>query len=270
MKLTREPLLVFLLIAAVIFAADQFGLAADGDFVIEITSAQRQRITDQWQAQMNRPPTEEEATRLLDQWLREEIYYREALAMGLDNGDIIIRRRLVQKLTFLTEDLSDAGSLTETELRAFYDDNAAAYTDPVLLSFEHRYFSSDRRDDARHDAELARSDAANQGDPFMLQKRYGERSIREIGDLFGREFAFALDALSVDAVEQWQGPVRSAYGWHLVKLTSRKEPKLKSFESVVSKIEHDLQRRQREEANEALYEKLKARYEIVYPQEAGA
>lgn len=269
MKLTREPLLAFLLIAAVIFAADQFEFGADEDFVIEITSAQQQRIIDQWQAQMNRPPTDEEATRLLEQWLREEVYYREALAMGLDNGDVIIRRRLVQKLTFLTEDLSDAGSLSETELRAYYNDNTADYTDPVLLSFEHRYFSSDRRDDARHDAELARTDAANPGDPFMLQKRYGERSIREIGDLFGREFALDLDALSADTIEQWQGPVKSAYGWHLVKLTGRKEPQLKPFESVVTKIEHDFQQLRRKEHNIALYEKLKARYEIVYPQEAG-
>lgn len=269
MKFTREPLLVFLLIAAAIFAADQFELVADEDFVIEITSAQQQRIIDQWQAQMNRPPTEEEAIRLLEQWLREEVYYREALAMGLDNGDIIIRRRLVQKLTFLTEDLSDAGSLTETELRNFYDDNAAAYTDPVLLSFEHRYFSSDRRDDAQQDAELALTDETNPGDPFMLQKRYGERSIREIGDLFGRDFARSVDALPVDTIEQWQGPIQSAYGWHLVKLTGRQEPQLKPFESVATKIKHDFQQRQREEANKALYEKLKARYEIVYPQEAG-
>ena len=103
----------------------------------------------------------------------------------------------------------------------------------------------------------------------MLQKRYGGRSVREIGDLFGREFATALDTLAIDTMEQWQGPVKSAYGWHLVRLTGRKEPQLRPFESVVTKIEHDFQQLRRKEHNKALYETLKARYEIVYPQEAG-
>lgn len=264
MQLTREPLLLFLLIGVAIFAIDRLNLGEDENFVIEITSAQQQRIVDQWQAQMGRPPTQEEANGLLDQWLREEIYYREALAMGLDGNDIIIRRRLTQKLTFLTEDLSDSQLATQLELQAFYNENLEDYREPVRVSFEHRYFSSDRRADAQHDAEAALTDPALPDDPFMLQRRYDGRSLREVGDLFGREFAASLDQLSAEDINEWRGPIRSAYGWHLIQLNAREESRLQPLEEVARKIEQDLQQQRRADANRDLYDRLRANYDVRY------
>ena len=264
MQLSREPLLLFVLIGIVIFAVDRLDLGEDDAFLIEVTAAQQQRIVDQWQAQMGRPPTREEADSLLDQWLREEIYYREALAMGLDSNDIIIRRRLSQKLTFLTEDLSDALLATQEELQLFFRENVERYREPVRVSFEHRYFSDDRREDAKHDAEIALVEADSPGDPFTLQKRYGDRSLREIRDLFGREFAAGVDQLSDEDIEEWRGPIKSAYGWHLVQLTKRQESRLQSFDAITTKIEQDLQQQRRSDANRELYERLRARYEVRY------
>src|SRR6056297_3885752 len=103
-KLLREPLLYFLLAGAALFLISD-ALGGDAAERIVVSDAERARLAAQWQAQMGRPPTDTELDGLIQQWLREEIYYREAKAMGLDEDDVIIRRRLAQKLTFLTEDL---------------------------------------------------------------------------------------------------------------------------------------------------------------------
>ncbi|MEQ8860004.1 MAG: peptidylprolyl isomerase [Pseudomonadales bacterium] len=262
-KLLREPLLYFLLAGAALFlVADVLG--GDDSQRIVVTDAERARLSAQWQSQMGRPPTDSELEALVEQWIREEIYYREAVAMGLEEDDVIIRRRLAQKLTFLTEDLATGRSPSEAELRSYYADNAERYSEPERFSFGHRYFSSERREQAQADAQAALatadSEGAVQGDPFMLQRSYVERSQREIGELFGREFAAALSELPPGS---WQGPVRSAYGWHLVRVEQREPARQLGFDEVIDRVAADYRQQQRREANEAYYQALLARYEIV-------
>jgi peptidyl-prolyl cis-trans isomerase C len=261
--LWRDPLFGFLIAGAAIFAFDRFTGDTVDVPVIEVTAAQLQRISNQWQGQMGRPPTDQQLNGLLEQWLREEIYYREARAMGLDDNDTIIRRRLTQKLTFLTEDLADASTLDENELRAHYDQAQGQYTEPEHFSFEHRYFSSERRADARADALAAMQVAQPAADPFMLQSSYASRSQREIGDLFGREFARELASLKV--TNTWAGPVQSAYGWHLVKLIDRQPQRLLPFAQVRARVSNDLHMQRRQAANDTLYTELRNRYDIRFP-----
>ena len=262
-KLRREPLVWFLLAGAAIFAIDAY---VEGDTelaVIDVTSTQLQRISDQWQAQMGRPPTEEELSGLVEAWVREEIYYREALAMGLDNNDTIIRRRLTQKLTFLTEDLADAAAPDDNALRAYYDQTQDQYLEPEKFSFEHRFFSRERRTDAYAEALSAASNDEPVGDPFMLQSSYAARSQRQLRDLFGGGFAASLADLEVS--ERWAGPIESAYGWHLVRLAGRTPQQLLSFEQVRNRVANDLQMQRRSLANDELYFELRNRYEIRLP-----
>jgi len=268
-RVLREPLTYFLLSGAALFAmAEVFG--GDGDERIVVTQSERARLADQWHAQMGRPPTESELEALIQQWVREEIYYREALAMGLDDDDVIIRRRLAQKLTFLTEDLATAEAPDEAALRGYHRRNADRYAEPVRFSFMHRYFSSERREQARADAEAALralaqaegGDVIPEGDPFMLQRSYLERSQREIAELFGREFAAAVSELPVGS---WQGPVPSAYGWHLVRVEQQRPARALPFEEVADRVAADFRQEQRREANEAFYATLRERYEIVRP-----
>ncbi len=276
-KLLRDPLFGFLLAGAAIFAIDAFTGSTAETPVIEVTAAQLQRISDQWQGQMGRPPSDQEFNGLLEAWLREEIYYREARAMGLDDNDTIIRRRLTQKLTFLTEDLADASPSNENELRAFYDQAQDQYSEPEQFSFEHRFFSSERRADAQADALAAISSEQPASDPFMLQSSYALRSQREIGDLFGRQFALELAALKVSddsseasseaSSDLWAGPLQSAYGWHLVKLIEHRPQRLLPFEQVRGAVASDLQMQQRKLANDTLYAELRSRYEIRLPDE---
>jgi parvulin-like peptidyl-prolyl isomerase len=264
MRYLKDPLTLFLAFGLMLFVADRLiNSEEDGGYLIEVTPGQQSRIFDQWQAQMGRPPTEQEAAGLLDQWIREEIFYREARKLGLDDNDTIIRRRLAQKLTFLNEDLANAEPPTEAELAQFFEENLSDYLIPERFSFEHRYFSSDRRQNAEADAATALAGGEDPGDPFILQKSYAERSAREIGDLFGRAFAEALAALAKDQPEQWQGPIPSAYGWHLVRLTGYQDAREPLMTEVIDAVRRDYLQERRRRANDDFYETLRSRYQIV-------
>lgn len=262
MRYLKDPLVVFLLIGLVIFTAERLLGGEDADNRIDITTGQQNRVFDQWQAQMGRPPTTDEARGLLDQWVREEIFYREAKRLGLDENDTIIRRRLAQKLTFLNEDLANAEEPTSAELEAFFAANATDYRIPERFSFEHRYFSSDRRADAEADARAALASGAPDGDPFILQKSYADRSAREIADLFGREFAEHLATLDADTPGTWQGPIPSAYGWHLIRLDRRVPARDPELAEVADAVRRDFMQQRRSDANEAFYAALQARYDV--------
>ncbi|MGD8417191.1 MAG: peptidylprolyl isomerase [Pseudomonadales bacterium] len=270
MRYLKDPLTIFLLFGMLIFVAQRFLGGGDaGDYRIDVTIGQQNRIMDQWQAQMGRPPTPDEARGLLEQWLKEEILYREAKKLGLDRDDTIIRRRLAQKLTFLNEDLANADEPSPAELAAYFEAHAADYRIPDRFSFEHRYFSNDRRQDAEADARAALDDPDAAGDPFILQNRYVDRSAREIADLFGTGFARALSELDADQPDVWQGPVRSAYGWHLVRITGRAPARDPLLSEVSDAVRRDLRQARRVEANDRFYQSLRERYEVHLDAEPG-
>ena len=158
MRWLKDPLVIFSLLGVGMFVL----AGLDGDqsgYKIEVREADLKRLADQWMMQMRRPPNATELANLVEQHLKEEIYYRESLAMGLDANDTIVRRRMVQKLTFLTEDLATAQPPDEDTLQAYFAENADAYRIPDRYSFRHRYFSADRRDDAPHNIRLNQRNA---------------------------------------------------------------------------------------------------------------
>ena len=262
-SLLKDPLVLFLALGVLIFWIAAIGPGDDGDNLIEVGEPDLNRLNDQWQAQMGRPPTPRELDGLVEQFIREEAYFREAKRMSLDQGDIIVRRRLVQKLRFLTEDIATGQAPAESELLAYYEENADRYRRPTRYTFNHRYFSTDRREDARADASAALANGDVTGDPFMLQRSYAARSAREIGNLFGTAFADAISEL--EPADRWQGPIRSAYGWHLVKLDARVPETLPPYVEVANQVANDLNLERRERANEAYYENLLERYEVRRP-----
>lgn len=263
-KVLSDPLLYFLLVGiALFFLADV--MKDEGPARVVVTDAERSRLAAQWQGQMGRPPTPSEIEGLVDQWVREEIYYREALAMGLDEGDVIIRRRLAQKLTFLTEDVAVAGTPEDAALLAFYARHAERYGEPARFTFRHLYFSEERGDAesaAREALKLAVDGSVPDGDPFMMQPSYVKRSQREIADLFGSEFATTVGQLPEGG---WQGPVRSAYGWHLVEVERSLPARQMGFDEVAEQVAIDYLQDQRRAANEAYYGLLRERYQVVRP-----
>ena len=152
MRWWRDPLVAFLLLGAAIFLLARF-FSADGiPFDVVVDESDIKQLNDKWDLQMRRPPTQEELDDLIAQFVKEEIYYRESQRLGLLVNDSIVRQRMVQKLTFLTEDVATARPLDKKALRAYFDANINDYRVAERFSFSHRYFSSDRREDAQTDA----------------------------------------------------------------------------------------------------------------------
>jgi peptidyl-prolyl cis-trans isomerase C len=224
----REPLLLFLVAGLLLFVGYRWlnpgSAESDPADRIELTADDLAQIRFAWLAQGREPLSPEQLRSLVDARLREEILYREALALGLDKDDTIIRRRLAQKMEFLFEDVAALRDPTRDELRAYFETHAERFTLPARATFRHLYFSPDRRgESARDDAARALAQLAGEpgdapaaaalADRFMFQDYYGDRSFDEVARTFGPGFALALFEL---APGTWAGPIGSGYGWHLV------------------------------------------------------
>ena len=268
--LGRSPLVVFLLLGAGVFAVDRWLDDAGAGRVVTVTDEQIGAIRERWAAQWGRPPTGRELGGLIDEAVREEILYREALRRRLDRGDAIIRRRLAQKMTFLLEDSAEAPAATAGDLETYYADHAERYREPRRTTFRHIFLSSGRRGDPAREAtallaELGAGggDAWRQlGDPFPLLREYAGRTDQEIAELFGGGFATALPALPPGT---WQGPVESADGVHLVQVIGRAEPRLPALDEVRDRVAEDLLESRRRDRHEAALQTLRERYEIRLP-----
>lgn len=280
MKWPRNPLLHFFVIGAVLFALHTFfrrSTSENGNRV-EVSLAEIDRMRELWQRQWRRPPTEKELEGIVKQFIREEILYREAIAMGLDQDDTVVRRRLAQKMELLSSDLAALAEPTDQEMQEYLDQNPERYGIPARISLSHVYLSRDRRgnaveSDARQVLErlqskpISTNEYRNFGDPFMLQNDYPSRSQQDLRELFGTAFAESVFELEPGS---WQGPVESSYGVHLVLVRGRTEPRLPDLSEVRERVKADLLDKRRREMNEAFYAALRERYEVVVEQPAAA
>lgn len=276
-RVLREPLLHFLLAGAAVFAAYAWlhreSVAADPSHRIELTQDELRQLAVGWIAQGRPAPTADEMRHLVESRIREELLYREALALGLDQGDTIVKRRLAQKMEFLFEDLSALREPTGAELESWFAQHAADFALPARATFRQLYFSPDRRGArARGDATQALAKlasapgdapaAAALADPFMFQDYYGDRSFDEVAKAFGPAFAAALFQLAPGA---WRGPIESGYGWHLAFVDSLTPSRTPAFEEVAADVRTAWLAEQREALRERAIADLKTRYEIVLP-----
>jgi hypothetical protein len=273
-NILREPLLHFLLLGAAIFLVYLWihppGTAASGN-QISLGPNELARMAQIFQTQWQRPPTPEEMDGLVRAQLKEEVLYREALAMGLEKDDQIVRRRLAQKMEFLMTDVTDPGTVEDKVLQAFYEKNAARYSRPAQWTFRQIYFSPDKRGQrVAHEAKVllatlqathAGMDAhADAGDRIMLQPRYDRVSTDDIARDFGREFADKLAGLTPG---RWQGPLASGFGLHLVYIRKREDAAAPSLDAVREQVRNDYLYDLRQKRSDELVEKLKARYDIT-------
>jgi hypothetical protein len=245
---------------------------------IVITADDLAQIQLTWMAQWRRPPTPEELRNLLDGKIREEVLSREALALGLDKDDTIVKRRLAQKMEFVMEDASSLREPVDNELRRWFAQNAQRLAMPNLLTFRHLYFSPDRRGaSARDDAKEALRKLAGKteeapelqglSDPFMFQDFYAERSSDQVANIFGTSFAHALPELELG---KWQGPVESGLGWHLVWVESNIPGRVPAFEEVEARVKSEWSDAQRAEGKRKIFDRMRARYQVVLPEAAPA
>ena len=274
MQWYREPLLHFLLAGLALFAV-YGGFRAtpqrEEPRRIEITVDDIRRLEIAWAARWQRPPTTLEMRGLIEEQVREDILYREALALGLDQGDTIVKRRLAQKMDFLAEDVTALRDPGREELIAWFETHQERFRQPPRVSFHHVYFSFDKRQDraqeeARHALAMLAGTKAGEvaddtvGDWFMFQSFYADKTPEQVAQVFGTTFAAALFHLAPGA---WQGPVESGYGWHLVFVDALTPGRVPPFEEIVTSVQAEWLSAQRTDARRQFYEALKARYEIV-------
>jgi hypothetical protein len=276
----RDPIFHLVVIGGLLFVADGiFNGAPDKANVIEIDEAKIAWLRSVSEKEMGRPPTDETLGHLIDSYVREEMLYREALALDMQSDDVIVRRRLAQKMRFLVESIAHGKAPGDDKLRSFYDQRRELFREPERFSFSHHYFSTDGRDSAQKDArealarlqtpETALADqpgASSFGDPFMLAYHFSGEALAQVSRHFGDDFATALADLPVGG---WSGPVRSAYGWHLVKLARKSESVVLPYEAVAERVLTQWQEEQRLKANERAFARLHEKYQVVISPAAG-
>lgn len=270
-RLLREPLLQFLLIGAAIFllhgALNRGRSEAPREIVI--SEARVEALAENYAMVWMRPPTAAELKGLVDDYIVEEIYYREAIAMGLDQDDIVIRRRLRQKMEFISDSVADAALPGDAELQPYLDRHPDKFAVPAAFTFRQVYINSERRGAAaRADAEKllselqtgrTRVDLALAGDPTLLPESMTQASPQVIAGTFGQEFAAAIETAPVG---RWSGPVRSGYGLHLVSVDQRVDSRTPALAEVRPIVLREWQSEQRRRQNAALLDALKRKYEV--------
>jgi len=276
-RLLREPLIHFLLIGAVLFglySLTQSGRPASASSKeIRLSLDEIRQLTLLYQSQWRRLPTPQELERLVENKVQQEVLYREALAMGLEKDDEIVKRRMAQKMQFLAEDLAAAREPTTVELRNWFEANNAKFAQPPRLSFRHLYFSPDRRGaHARDEAQLALAKLASQpvdakvagslADPFMFQDYYRDRAPDFLAKEFGPPFALAVARLPPGS---WQGPVESGFGWHLVFVDTLIPGRVPAFEEVEADVKTAWLGEQKALAWDKAYKDMRARYTVLLP-----
>ena len=267
MKFFKEPLVHFLLLGAGLFVLFSFLNKGSSDERGEIivTQGHIEALALGFEKVWQRSPSEEELDSLIQNYIREEVLYREALAMGLDKEDAIIKRRLCQKIEFLSEDLADLNAPETKELQAYLEAHQEDYRQPTRFSFRQVYFNTSKRgQSARADAitllgQLKDSDANAEklGDPLILQYQFENETEREVERALGRQF---LQSLRETPTGNWQGPIPSGFGLHLVFIYERVDGDIPELNEVRDVVIRDWTLIKRKQVNEAFYETLRKRY----------
>jgi len=252
----KEPLLWFIVIGSLLFIADRF----KGPQPIIVDQSVKNQIASLWETQMGLPPSEKELDSLVHNWIREEIFFRESLRLGLDNDDTIIRRRLVQKLTFIAQEVEE-DNITRADLEAHYESNLDDYTLPVRFSLSQIFFSDismmEELRTALRDGRVWRE----LGQSSLLPRTLVRKNLREITSTFGTEFAEQIDSLEEG---QWVGPVTSTFGLHLVRLDTISESEVTPLPYIEKQVMTDLMHERREASLNDYYEELLTQYDVNY------
>jgi hypothetical protein len=273
-KILKSPFVYFFVLGFVVFGLHSFLNRAKQDdkdpFTVEITSADIEWIRSSWEARMKRQPMQHELQGLIDRYIRDEILYREALAMDLDDRDLVIQRRLVQKLTFVFEDLAETMEPTDEELKKYMRKNQERYSIPEMMSFTQVYFNPNKRKDAMKEAKivLARlkqaergpEEAISFGDAIMIESSFRQKSPDEVARILGREFVDEL--FSIDE-KGWQGPIGSTFGLHLVYISDRIASRMPEFENIRKNVQYDFMYDRKKEVIDGAYNAVKSRYTIL-------
>ena len=279
MKSKREiifkgPIVYFFVLGFVVFGLHSFLNRANQDdtdpFTVEVTSADIGWIRSSWEARMKRQPTQQELQGLIKRYIRDEILFREAMAMDLDDQDLVIQRRLVQKLTFVFEDLAETLEPTDDELKKYLQKNQEKYRIPEMISFTQVYFNPEKRKDVTKEveklldrlksAQSAPEEAISLGDTIMIDSTFRKRSPSEVARTLGKKFT---NELFLSSEMGWQRPIMSTFGVHLVYIDQRTASKMPEYEIIREDVKNDFMYERKKQVIDSAYNAAKSRYTIL-------
>jgi PPIC-type PPIASE domain len=276
-RLAREPLVHFLALGALLFLVFHWrGSGGPGSDRIVITPGQMDAMVASFARTWQRPPTEPELKGLLDDYVREEMATREAVAIGLDRDDTIIRRRLRQKLEFLAADSVDATPPTDAELQAWLSAHSDTFRTEAEVVFRQVYLNPERRraslevDAGRLLARLSAAgpdvDITALGDPLMLSREVGRSPRSDVVRQFGDEFA---DGIMKVTPGRWEGPLTSGFGLHLVFVRERSQGHMPTLAEARPLVEREFLSARRTRELAAMYERMLERYRVTMEKRPG-
>ncbi len=270
-KALTDPLFHFLVLGGLLYivyaiwgSEPKFGANQKNNIVI--TQAGQQHLADLFSLTWQREPTADELEHLIEEHIKEEVYYREALALGLDENDTIVRRRLQQKLEFMQEDISSLAEPTKAELKAYYLAHKDNYKTEQIFSFQQIVVAQKKldKDDAQFKSALS---SLNSGTPpknlnrsTLLPIHMKLEAKRTVTNTFGNEFT---QQISRQELHRWSGPVYSGFGTHLVNMSLSQKSKPLTFVQAKRQVAVDFTRSQRELAAENYYKNLRDKYNIT-------
>lgn len=276
-RILQEPLVHFLVLGALLFGlyfwVGNPSMTSNSAKQIEVSDPVIKSLKATWQLQWGRKPRSQQLQKLIDKYIHDEILYQEALALGLDDKDIIVRRRLIQKMQFLVEDVAGIKEPSDEELQSYLDTHADRYTIPGRFSFNQIYFSQELHGDgtdadAQNLLSQLQTDSNSvqpRGDRSMLPKTYTLASAQTLNNTFGGTLATEMVGVTEKG---WQGPFHSAYGSHLVNVTDIEPGHPATLAEVRKKVRLDYLRQQKQKQDELFYEKLRDRYTVSIDQDA--
>lgn len=236
MSWTREPLVHFVALGFVLYLALTWGgnPPDPSSRVISVDTAEREKIAESWTLTMGRSPTDAELDQAVDAYVREEVLYREALRLGLDEEDAIVRRRLVSKMDLSASLAAETVEPTDEILRIYLKENRSKYAErakaDAAMTFDQAFFRSEER------ARATLGKGSPKADPTSLPPLVEAKPMREVEARFGQEFAAGIAQLEPST--DWQGPIRSGIGWHLVRL-SKRDVQPPEFDALRSALAND-------------------------------
>ena len=252
MSIARHPLTIFLVVGVLLFVLDRWRSTES----IVIDEAVTERVAGLWETQMGTPPDSETLEALLAAWLREEIFYREALRRGLDADDTVVRRRLVQKLEFLVQDMTP-GAVSDGDLEAYFEEHRERYRLPERWTFEQQQYATKAEAEAALEA-LRRGEGLPRGRED-LPRHFVGKSQAELQQALGSALASALREVPQN---QWAGPLESPFGSHLLRLGARLPAELPPLSFVAPRVRTDYLRDAREASLNRFFQSVRGRYGV--------
>jgi peptidyl-prolyl cis-trans isomerase C len=265
----REPLLHFVVAGFVLFVAGQAHRRETDPLRIVVTPERETQLVNRYALQFGAPPDAPTRAAIMDREIEEEMLFRQGLALGLDRNDELVRRRIVQKMQFLLNDVNPPAEPADAELRAFYSAHVDRYATPARVTFSHVYFSSELGEQpARARAVQALKqlgtegrDAAEAGDPFPDLSHFAAYDVKQVQRLFGQ--TDIVDALFSAPSGRWVGPYKSVYGWHLIHIDARQDAARPAFAAVRDKVRTDYLLDAQDRANRQAMSQLAREFTVV-------